>query len=129
MRVILTVLSLLWLAAIAASAWSLVVPEPNGDGFTRGLNRVMAFAGFQCAAAVVAAVLWVAGRRLPAGSLRRWLSRIPLLLALSLTLFVVATIVSVNLAKPEPESLPQTGSQPTACGSDPCTKSGVTGSP
>ena len=76
----LLLLGVLWAAAYLWSISILLWTEPTGDGFTRGLNRLTGFLGWQFVAGVVAIVVFVIGRRLPKGG-RRWLSRIPLILA------------------------------------------------
>ena len=106
MRAALTILTLLWLAAYAASFWGLLMLEPTGDSFLRGANRVTAFFGWQTAAGLVGIVLWLTGRSLPRGSPARWLSRVPALLALLLALAVVGLIAWVNFAKPPPMTEP-----------------------
>lgn len=80
-----SVLLALWAAACLASLWYLFFVGPTGDGFTRGLNRVAGFVGWQLAAAVLALMTWWAGRDLTRGSLLRWLSLIPGFAALAVT--------------------------------------------
>lgn len=106
MRAARTILTLIWLAACAASFWGLWMLEPTGDSFLRGANRLMAFLGWQTAAGVIGIVLWLTGRGLPRGSPARWLSRVPALLALLLALAIVGLIAWVNLAKPSPQTEP-----------------------
>lgn len=114
MRAALIVLTLLWLAAYAASFWGLIMLEPTGDSFLRGANRVMAFLGWQTAAGMVGILLWLTGRSLPRGSPARWLSRVPALLALALALFIVGLIAWANLTKPSPDAPPPTAPASTA---------------
>lgn len=76
--------------------WSFIafqMIEPTGDGFTRGLNRVTAFAGWQFAAALVAIVLWPLSGRFEAGTAGRWLARVPLILGAILLVLVVGLLV------------------------------------
>lgn len=101
-RTLTLILAAVWLAAYAASLGALFLLEPTGDGFTRGLNRVTAFFGWQFAAGLVGLGVWLAGRGLPRGSAARWFSRVPALLALALFLAVVGLIAWVNLSKPAP---------------------------
>jgi hypothetical protein len=106
MRAALTILTLLWLGAYAASFWGLWMLEPTGDSFLRGANRLMAFLGWQTAAGVVGILLWLTGRSLPRGSPARWLSRVPVLLGLLLAVAIVGLIAWVNFAKPPPQTEP-----------------------
>lgn len=63
--------------------------EPDGSGFTRGMNRITGFLGWQMAAAVTALALWVGVRPLPRGDKLRRLGRVPGWWALALVLLVV----------------------------------------
>lgn len=103
-----------WLVALLAVwvlvfAGSVLVPwltEPRGDGFTRGLNQLMTFFGYQLAAGAVALGLWWISRGVAPAWLR-WLARVPLMLALALALFVAGLILWANLSRPErPEAAP-----------------------
>ncbi|MCA0870990.1 hypothetical protein LCL97_09145 [Seohaeicola saemankumensis] len=100
-------LVVIWAAAFAMSFWALFGMEPTGDGFTRGLNRLTAFVGWQLLAAMVALCLWLVGRRIQNASGLRWLSRVPGLLAILLVLAVAALILYARLSKPDPAPPPQ----------------------
>lgn len=100
------ILTALWAAAYLASLWGLLATEPTGDGFTRGLNRVTAFVGWQFAAGLIGLGVWLAGRGLPAGSMPRRFSRVPALLGLLLLLAIVGLIAYANLSKPAPQTEP-----------------------
>lgn len=79
--------------------WSFIgfsITEPTGDSFTRGLNRVTGFLGWQLAAGLVAIPVFVLGRGHPRGSAMRWLSRLPVAAALALLLAIVGFIVWGN---------------------------------
>jgi hypothetical protein len=52
-----------WLALFAAGFLAYAVTEATGDSFTRGLNRIGNFLGFEAAAALAAVMSWVAMRR------------------------------------------------------------------
>ncbi|MEL7104320.1 MAG: hypothetical protein AAGM21_00240 [Pseudomonadota bacterium] len=52
--------------------------EPTGDGFTRGMNRVTHFLGWQAIAACLALAAFGVGRAWPKGSGARSVSRLPL---------------------------------------------------
>jgi hypothetical protein len=41
--------------------------EPTGDGFTRGLNRLTGFVGWQAAGMILALIAWLSARALPKG--------------------------------------------------------------
>jgi len=92
----------IWAVLVALSIWQLTTLAPTGDGFTRGLNRVTAFLGWQAAAALVALAAWRAGRGVRAGTGLHWLSRVPLLLALALAGGIAALILWARLSKPAP---------------------------
>lgn len=92
----------LWAGVYAASflvAWQ---TTPNGDGFTRGLNRVMVFFQFQIAAGVLALVIWRIGMSRAKGSALRWLSRLPALMAAALVALIAALILYAAMIKPAP---------------------------
>ncbi|WP_425416976.1 hypothetical protein [Oricola indica] len=79
--------------------WSFIqfsITEPTGDSFTRGLNRVTGFLGWQLAAGLVAVPVFFLGRGHPRGSGLRWASRLPAAAALALVLAIVGFIVWGN---------------------------------
>lgn len=90
-------LVLMALLAIWAAAWVFslvqVFAEPTGDGFTRGMNRVTGFLGWQGVAGVVALGLWGLGRGFPKGSGVRRISAVPLGIALALALALVGMVI------------------------------------
>ena len=88
---LLLVLGGLWSLAYLWSFSILIWTEPAGDGFTRGLNRVAGFFGWQLGAAIIGFLICMFGRQLPNGG-RRWLSRMPILLGFLPILFVLAVI-------------------------------------
>lgn len=75
-RTVIWVVLGLWLAAMALSALALTA-EATGDGFTRGLNRLTGFLGWQLAGMILALTAWLASRSLEKGEGLRWLARIP----------------------------------------------------
>jgi hypothetical protein len=83
-------LLVLWTITMAVSLWWLCA-DATGDGFTRGLNRVMGFLGWQLAGALLALPLWKGVREL--GGWRRWLGRVPAIWALGLIGAVVLYIL------------------------------------
>ncbi|MCB1342453.1 MAG: hypothetical protein KDK24_15565 [Pseudooceanicola sp.] len=94
-----------WAVAFAASFHGFLFAEPTGDGFTRGMNRVMTFLAWQIGAGLLAIVLWQVGK----GDMRlRWLVRLPALVAALLMVAVVALILWARLSKPAPMPEPPT---------------------
>jgi hypothetical protein len=91
----LWVLLALWLAAFAGSFIAFALIEPTGSSFTRGMNRVGAFFGWQAAAISLAVVLWWRARQLPLEKGPHWLARVPILLA---ALLVGAIVVLIGWA-------------------------------
>ncbi|UXX84177.1 hypothetical protein [Roseovarius pelagicus] len=98
------ILFALWAGLYAASFIVAHHTAPTGDSFLRGMNRLMVFFQFQIAAGIVAIVLWGMGRVFNKGTWRRWLSRIPVLLAVGLVLLIVGLIVYANLGRPAPDA-------------------------
>lgn len=91
--------------------------EPVGDGFTRGLNRVTGFLGWQMAGAIAALALWLSSGSLEKGKPMRRICRIPGIWALTLVGLVTAWIAvavigselqrrAVEPASPPPPTLP-----------------------
>jgi len=106
---LLWILLVLWALAFGWSIWSLMFTAPTGDGFTRGLNRVSSFVGWQLAAAVLAFGIWLAGRHSPPRSFARRLSKVPASLFALLCAVVVALIIYAAFIKnsvPEPPPPP-----------------------
>ena len=93
-------LFLLWAIACAASAHSLFVLAPTGSGFTRGMNRLQGFALWQMIASALAVLVWFAGRRVSSWPMR-WVSRMPALLALGLTVFVIVAMAQARATPPQ----------------------------
>jgi hypothetical protein len=114
-RALILGLLIVWLGTMALSALSLMA-EPEGDGFTRGLNRATGFIGWQLAASVVALPLWLMSRRLPKGAALRWLARVPGWCAVALFLLIVIWIAAglmsswtsapVEMVPPGPVTVP-----------------------
>lgn len=80
-RTLLWSLFALWLLTYV---WSFVVfqsTEPTGDSFTRGLNRISNFLGWQVAAAIIGVPVWFLGRMYSKASVASWFARLPLVLA------------------------------------------------
>lgn len=98
------VLLTIWVAAYVASLWTLFLAEPSGDSFTRGLNRVSGFLGWQALAGLAAIGLWAVGLSHPKSRPRRWLYRVPIILAALLILFLVGVVLFAQFQKPSPDA-------------------------
>jgi hypothetical protein len=90
----------LWAAFYAWSFIGFQMTEPTGDGFTRGLNRLTGFLGWQTAAGAVAVLVWLNARALPKGSLGHWLSRLPAALAGLLLIAILGIILYARWSHP-----------------------------
>ncbi|MEM9969581.1 MAG: hypothetical protein AAF762_00570 [Pseudomonadota bacterium] len=97
-RFVMTVLMAGWALSFAYAFYFFATEPPTGDGFTRGLNRVSGYLGWQGIAGTFAIAIWGVGRRWQAGSGVRRLSWVPILLALAQVLAIVALIVWANFA-------------------------------
>lgn len=96
----LVVLTLcLWTALFALSFVLLFTLEPTGEGFVRGLNRVMAFLACQGIAFVAAIAALLAGGGIGSETPSvRGLSRIPVIVQLLMLLVVTALILAARYA-------------------------------
>ncbi|TYB82294.1 hypothetical protein [Maritimibacter fusiformis] len=108
----------LWALAFAASFIVTGLTDPTGDGFTRGLNRVTTFLGWQVAAGLIGIVLWVVGNGLDKGTWPRRLSRAPALVFGLLVAAIVGLILYANLSRPAPVQVPP-AKPPTAQPAEP----------
>lgn len=97
-RLLLIGLLSVWALAWGFSFVAYATTEPSGDGFVRGMNRVTAFFGWQLAAAMPAFAAWVIGRDWPRGSGVRFVSRVPIQLALGLAAVVAGLILWARFA-------------------------------
>jgi len=96
------ILLALWAGAYLWSIASVPLTAPKGDGFTRGLNKITAFYGWQILAAVLSiAVLWSKRYFAPGSFLRRafWA---PIALAGLLLMVTGGVILYANYGKPAP---------------------------
>ncbi|MBV1868279.1 MAG: hypothetical protein KUG69_10300 [Marinosulfonomonas sp.] len=92
-----TLLLLMAMLAFWAAAWGysfvfVFLAEAQGDGFTRGLNRITGFLGWQGVAGMFAFACWGIGRGFPTNSGIRRTSALPLGLVLALVVVVLARI-------------------------------------
>ena len=93
-------LMVIWLAVFGWSFWVFFNTPPEGDGFTRGMNRVTDFLSWQVVATLLALGVTVTGKVFARGSGLRWLSRIPAACAILLGLAVIAVIVIAIVSAP-----------------------------
>jgi hypothetical protein len=97
---LLMVMFALWLAASAYSVVFLISIEPSGDGFTRGMNRVSGFLGWQGVAGMLAFAVWGVGLGFPNGSGIRRTSAVPLGMALALILLLIGLVIWARFTHP-----------------------------
>lgn len=92
-RMALMALLALWAVLWGWSFVAYATTPPADMGFTRGLNRVTAFFGWQLAALLPAYAAWALGRRWPKGSGVRLATRVPLQLGLALFAVLAALVL------------------------------------
>ena len=92
-RLLLTVLMAVWVLVFGYAFVAFWTTAPTGDGFGRGLNRVVTYLGWQGIAGMLAVAIWGVGRSWPKGAGARRLSAVPLALAL-LHAVAIAAIVA-----------------------------------
>ena len=92
-RLLLTGLMALWALAFAYAFVAFWTTAPSGDGFGRGLNRVVTYLGWQGIAGMLAVAIWGVGRGWPKGSSARRLSAVPIALALLHALAIAAIVL------------------------------------
>ncbi len=80
-RFLLTVLFALWAMAFLYSFVSFTFAVPDGSGFTRGMNRITGFLGWQGIAGLLGICIFGVSRGWPVGSSVRRLGVLPLGLA------------------------------------------------
>jgi len=91
---------LVWIGLIAASLWFAANTPKTGDGFTRGLNRVVIFFQWQLGAFAVALFAAARGRRSePLGTGARILAYLPAATQLALALALVVLVVLTRVFK------------------------------
>ena len=100
-----------WAGVYAASVLQFLFIEPGGEGFTRGLNQIMAFLSWQLLAAIIGFTAWFVGRKHSPGRALRLLLRLPLILAGLLFGSLILLIAYAQLAPP-PERPVQPPEQP-----------------
>lgn len=90
----------LWLVAWGYSLVFLALTQPTGDGFTRGMNRITGFLGWQGVAGMLAIAVWGVGRGFPKGSGVRKVSIFPLGMVLVLLLAIAGLVLWGRFAVP-----------------------------
>ncbi len=88
-RLWLMIWSAAWLMTWAGSFLALWLLEPTGDSFARGLNRIMAFLGWQGVAALFSIAVFSVSRGWPKGSPQRRLGTLPIVAAGVLLLIIL----------------------------------------
>jgi len=91
-------LLMVWLLLFAGSFFVFALVPPDGDGFTRGANRVLGFVLIQVAAGFIGTAAWLMRKVFPAGSWRRWVACLPAGLFSLLILSLVLVVVWARLA-------------------------------
>lgn len=90
----------LWLVAWGYSVVFVISADPTGDGFTRGLNRISGFLGWQGVAGMLAFAVWGVGLGFPKSSGIRRISAVPLGMALALILLIIGVVVWGGFTQP-----------------------------
>jgi hypothetical protein len=93
----LQILLLIWLAIMGLSVLGFALIEPVGDGFTRGMNRVMTFLGWQVAGLVIALLCLFQRARVARGRPLRWIALVPALVAGVQVLAIVALFLAASV--------------------------------
>lgn len=96
-RYLLIAVLALWVLAFGWSVFSFATMAPTGDGFTRGLNRVESFLGWQVVAALVATLAFAISRPWPVGHATRRIASVPFWIAVGEVIVLVALILSVRM--------------------------------
>ena len=66
-RLWVVILFALWALAFGYAFVAFWITPPEGDGFTRGSNRVLSYLGWQGIAGMIAVAVWGVGRGWPKG--------------------------------------------------------------
>ncbi len=92
-RLFLTVLFAAWVFAFCYAFFSFTTQTPTGDGFTRGMNRITTYLGWQGVAGMLGLAIFAVGRSWPKRSTVRVMSIVPI----GLALLHVAAIIGIIL--------------------------------
>lgn len=90
---LLMVLLALWVAVYGYSIIFMLTTPVEGSGFTRGMNRISGFLGWQGVAGILAFGCWGIGWSFPKGSGVRRVSAVPLWMAVALILVGVGMVM------------------------------------
>ncbi|MEL7029889.1 MAG: hypothetical protein AAGL49_11955, partial [Pseudomonadota bacterium] len=99
-RTLIWALMAVWAGLYAWSFIAFQITAPTDFGFTKGLNRVTTFLGWQAAAGAVGVVVWMMGGAFERGSVGRWLARGPVALAALLVLAIIGLIAYARISDP-----------------------------
>jgi hypothetical protein len=80
-HIALKLLLLIWVVMMGISVLGFALIEPTGDGFTRGMNRVISFLSWQVAGLVLALVCLFLRASVNRGRPLRWIALVPALVA------------------------------------------------
>ena len=98
-RFLLTIFAALWVMAYVYSFVAFATTAAGDIGFTRGMNRITAFLGWQGVAGILAICLFGVSRYWPKGSSVRRNARVPLVLAGLLILGILGVIFWARLGQ------------------------------
>ncbi|WP_428409242.1 hypothetical protein [Hyphococcus sp.] len=90
--------AIVWVALAVQGVFAYMTLEPSGDGFTRGLNRVMEFLRWEAIALAAAVIGFLAGRNRPKGDLSHFAARWPLYLSGGFFLLLIVLYVGAVIA-------------------------------
>jgi len=82
----------LWAMAFALSFILFAITEPSGDGFTRGINRVSLFLGWQAIAGLLAVAAFGVSRPLNGAAGMRRAASVPLAVSGAVGIAFVAVV-------------------------------------
>lgn len=81
-RLLLTALFAAWVFAFGFAFFTFATTDPTGESFTRGMNRITSYLGWQGVAGMISIALISVGRGWPRGTAVRRMSGVPLALAI-----------------------------------------------
>jgi hypothetical protein len=92
----LKLLLLIWAIIMGISVFGYALTDPEGDGFARGMNRVVSFLSWQIAGLVLALVCLFLRAAVDRGRPLRWLALVPALVAGAQVLAFVAMYLAAS---------------------------------
>ncbi|MGI3183765.1 hypothetical protein [Nioella aestuarii] len=95
-HIALKIILLAWVAIMGISIFGYILTEASGDGFTRGLNRIMVFLGWQIAGLVVALICLFLRARVEPGRPLRWVAMVPALVAGAQVLAILSLFLATS---------------------------------